>query len=156
MVQGNAHLGFPIESKTWTDFPSKWFRTVLTYRLTIRDSTIQIIVHVARSWSILPSITSSKRSLDKSLSKTHWFLFATDWSGSPIPRVDYTEKEIATWKEVYRQLTRLYPTHACREYNNIFPDFIKHCGYREDNIPQLQDVSDFLYGTYSIWSIRKE
>lgn len=60
--------------------------------------------------------------------------------------MEYTEEEIATWGSVFRNLTRLYKTHACKEHNNVFPLLIENCGYREDNIPQLQDVSDFLKG----------
>lgn len=64
--------------------------------------------------------------------------------GQPLPHVDYTEEEVNTWKVVFQNLTKLYPTHACREHNHVFPLLIENCGYREDNIPQLEDVSNFL------------
>uniref|UniRef100_A0A2M3ZH89 phenylalanine 4-monooxygenase n=1 Tax=Anopheles braziliensis TaxID=58242 RepID=A0A2M3ZH89_9DIPT len=64
--------------------------------------------------------------------------------GQPLPHVDYTEAEINTWRTVFNNLTKLYPTHACREHNHVFPLLIENCGYREDNIPQLEDVSNFL------------
>lgn len=54
--------------------------------------------------------------------------------------------QVATWGEVFTKVTELYPTHACREHNHVFPLLIENCGYRADNIPQLEDVSNFLKG----------
>lgn len=64
--------------------------------------------------------------------------------GQPLPKVDYTDEEIKTWGHVFKELVTLYPTHACREFNHVFPLLIQNCGYREDNIPQLEDISNFL------------
>lgn len=65
-------------------------------------------------------------------------------TGEPVPRVEYTPEEIATWGIVYSKLKALYPTHACREHNRIFPLLEQNCGYSADNIPQLEDISNFL------------
>ncbi|KAG5867993.1 hypothetical protein JTB14_007821 [Gonioctena quinquepunctata] len=64
--------------------------------------------------------------------------------GEKLPHVEYSEEETKTWGKVFRQLTNLYPTHACREHNHVFPLLVENCGYREDNIPQLEDISNFL------------
>ena len=55
-------------------------------------------------------------------------------------RIAYTATERSTWRTVFEHLARLYPTHACREYNAVFGEL----GYRPGEIPQLADVSAFL------------
>lgn len=89
-----------------------------------------------------------------------YYVSNTWYSGQPIPRVEYTEAEINTWLglvmiivinkwnrgTIFRELTKLYPTHACQEHNHVFPLLIENCGYSENNIPQLQDISDYLKG----------
>ena len=64
--------------------------------------------------------------------------------GTPIPRVEYTAEEVGTWSTIFNSLSTLFKTHACAEFNYIFPLLVANCGYKPDNIPQLQDVSDFL------------
>jgi len=56
------------------------------------------------------------------------------------PRVDYTERETGAWRTVYTELRRLYPTHACEEFNEA----IEHFGFRPEEIPQLADVETIL------------
>ena len=54
--------------------------------------------------------------------------------------VEYTQTEKRTWATVFDQLTSLYPTHACDDFNAVIGDL----GYTGDRIPQLADVSRFL------------
>lgn len=68
--------------------------------------------------------------------------------GQPLPRLEYTKEEMETWSAVFNKLTTLYETHACKEYNHCFPLLVDNCGYRADNIPQLEDVSNFLKGMW--------
>eukprot|EP00128_Syssomonas_multiformis_P012028 Colp12_sorted_trinity150504_noHs@31123 len=65
-------------------------------------------------------------------------------SGDALPHVDYTPEEKETWGVVFRKLTALYPSHACKEFNRILPLLTANCGYNDSNIPQIADVSRFL------------
>eukprot|EP01126_Amoeba_proteus_P052126 TRINITY_DN6270_c0_g1_i3.p1 TRINITY_DN6270_c0_g1~~TRINITY_DN6270_c0_g1_i3.p1 ORF type:complete len:394 (+),score=58.76 TRINITY_DN6270_c0_g1_i3:680-1861(+) len=65
--------------------------------------------------------------------------------GDEIQRVEYTPEELKTWKILFESLTGLYPTHACSQYMRSFMDLVSNCGLRSDNIPQLADLSSFLF-----------
>lgn len=62
--------------------------------------------------------------------------------------MEYLPEEVATWGAVFQELERLVPTHACRQYREVWPVLKKECGYAEDNIPQLEDVSRFMKREY--------
>jgi len=38
----------------------------------------------------------------------------------------------------------LLDKHACDEHRRMLPLLIENCGYRRDNIPQLEEISEFL------------
>ncbi|KAJ8662175.1 hypothetical protein O0I10_001868 [Lichtheimia ornata] len=65
-------------------------------------------------------------------------------TGDPVPHVNYTPEEVDTWGIIYRKLTAMYRTHACREHQYVFPLLEQNCGYSDKNIPQLETVSKFL------------
>ncbi|KAI8582296.1 hypothetical protein K450DRAFT_228287 [Umbelopsis ramanniana AG] len=65
-------------------------------------------------------------------------------TGQPIPHVEYTQQEVETWGAVFRKLTSMFPDHACREHQYVFPLLIQNCGYNDKQIPQLEQVSNFL------------
>jgi phenylalanine-4-hydroxylase len=60
--------------------------------------------------------------------------------GGVLPHVSYSRLESGTWRTVFRELLRLYPTHACAEYNNN----LNSIGFHAGEIPQHADVDDYL------------
>lgn len=69
--------------------------------------------------------------------------------GEPIPRVEYTPEEVEVWGTALSKLKELYPKHACRQVNEGLPKL----GFREDEVPQLQDISDTLKAATG-WQVR--
>lgn len=49
-------------------------------------------------------------------------------------------------REVYRTLRTIYPDLACRQFLGGLQQLERECGYGEDSIPQLREVSAFLKG----------
>uniref|UniRef100_A0A3Q2Q8X4 Tyrosine 3-monooxygenase n=1 Tax=Fundulus heteroclitus TaxID=8078 RepID=A0A3Q2Q8X4_FUNHE len=47
-------------------------------------------------------------------------------------------------RKVYQQLRSIYPSLACRQFLDSLQQLEEECGYGEDRIPQLKDVSAFL------------
>lgn len=64
--------------------------------------------------------------------------------GQPIPRIDYTPDEIATWGAVFERQEELLQKFACKEYLDILLMMKRHCGYATTSIPQQEDISAFL------------
>uniref|UniRef100_A0A8C5BKW0 Tyrosine hydroxylase 2 n=1 Tax=Gadus morhua TaxID=8049 RepID=A0A8C5BKW0_GADMO len=64
--------------------------------------------------------------------------------GDPLPTVEYTTEEVATWREVYSTLRSIYPSMACRQFLDALQQLERECGYGDDRIPQLREVSAFL------------
>ncbi|TPX58199.1 prephenate dehydratase [Powellomyces hirtus] len=73
--------------------------------------------------------------------------------GQELPRIQYTAQETATWGIVYKKLTALYKTHACREHQYVLPLLEHNCAYAPDNIPQIEDVSRFMKESTG-WTLR--
>jgi phenylalanine-4-hydroxylase len=62
----------------------------------------------------------------------------------PIPFINYTPEETATWSAVWDQMEPLWEKYACEEYKHSLELMKEHCGYGREKIPQQQDISAFL------------
>jgi phenylalanine-4-hydroxylase len=65
-------------------------------------------------------------------------------SDKEVPKVEYTQQETETWGKIFEVLHPLHKKHACREYLESFQEMQKYCGFRRDNIPQIQDINVYL------------
>ncbi|XP_052347578.1 tyrosine 3-monooxygenase-like [Oncorhynchus keta] len=74
------------------------------------------------------------------------FIHLSSTRGEPLPRMEYTQEEVATWREVYQTLRTIYPDLVCRQFLGGLQQLERECGYGEDSIPQLREVSAFLRG----------
>lgn len=72
-------------------------------------------------------------------------------SGDPIPRIEYTDTEEATWTAVFKTVVDLMPKHFCQEYRQVFAMLVEEGIFRPDKIPQLEDMSAFLKSMYNIF-----
>jgi phenylalanine-4-hydroxylase len=61
-----------------------------------------------------------------------------------IEYIDYTPDEVATWTTVWDRMESLWERYACKEYIHSLELMKNHCGYRRDNVPQQQKISEFL------------
>lgn len=64
--------------------------------------------------------------------------------GDPLPRIDYSADEVATWRSLHGRLTAAHARWACSAYRRAFADMEAACGCGPDRVPQLAEVSAFL------------
>ena len=61
--------------------------------------------------------------------------------GQQIARIDYSERETATWRAVWEKLAPLHERYACEEYLRARRHLMRECAFGPQAIPQLEDVS---------------
>ncbi|CAJ0945854.1 unnamed protein product, partial [Mesorhabditis belari] len=64
--------------------------------------------------------------------------------GDPIPYVEYTKEEHATWKAVYEKLKTLHESHTCLSYRKNLKMLEEEGVLTAEKIPQIVDVNKYL------------
>ena len=70
--------------------------------------------------------------------------------GDPIPYIEYTKDETETWKSVWEKVFELLPGRACTIHQIRLKQMMKECNASADNIPQMEDVSNYLKSEFII------
>ena len=60
------------------------------------------------------------------------------------PRIPYEDAETATWKSLYQAVTPKFKQFACSEFNKNFRDMEERGIIRENEVPQVGEVSAYL------------
>ncbi|CAB4069118.1 TPH1_2 [Lepeophtheirus salmonis] len=130
------------------------------------DNAFQFYVEIesssSKDWSEIRNILETLNEVNIDLEEATWIILALEMQyiekgeecfsevaifhrhGMRIPCIKYTEEEKNTWKTIFNELTKLHEEHASEEYNENWKELVKYCGYREDNIPQLEDINSYL------------
>jgi phenylalanine-4-hydroxylase len=64
--------------------------------------------------------------------------------GDPIPEIEYTDAEHATWREVWERVAPLHERYAARSYLEIRDNLRQRAGFGPERIPQARELSDYL------------
>ncbi|KAM3719032.1 Tryptophan 5-hydroxylase [Dirofilaria immitis] len=105
----------------------------------------QIIMYdPTNSWGLNANNPSFKDKKYRKRREWFWDIANNHKHGTPIPRIDYTTSETRTWGTIYRDLKILHNKYACTEFLDNFKLLEKQCGYSDNQIPQLEDISNYL------------
>lgn len=72
--------------------------------------------------------------------------FSHNCSDKEVPTIEYNKAEVETWQKVFDVLSPLHEKYACNEYLESIAEMKKECGFRRDNIPQIQHINEYLSG----------
>jgi phenylalanine-4-hydroxylase len=64
--------------------------------------------------------------------------------GQSLPVIDYSDRDTATWRQVYETLRPLHERYACSAYLNSVSELETAAGFGSEQIPQAASVSAFL------------